>query len=490
MKTYQYTVLLLIFLISLSYSLKSYTNHFSLSQFIKSPKSKQSFSFHTLISIKDSPFESNILSLTHNDIRVISNNDYTSNPLTSKYISLLKYSDIDLPCNDNLFICSYHQYKKEYNTTNTLITIPDEDKCLVITQGNIIKDLIYVCAENIEDTLFIMNLITERVIYSQRNVYENENIQLMKNTNDGYYYGTISLYQNYFEYHITNKEKITFKYDTINGYAHNVFDYKYTQWKGNPILVPNKDYCFTINVISSNFYFCAFYDNKKESSFSLINANFIIKQYISRINFNLHIYNLKKAQIKIKNYDCFNSCDIDILQPIKYEIKLRYSIARHKMNQMVLLHKITNENAIDSLKNIKEKIIDRACLSHEPCISVMSKCINAKVINSKYTNILNNPFGYIMNNELAEVVKEYDNEYSPMKMTPMPDRKEIIESNNLLKKIFKAKENNREITSLEESINYCRIYAYGNEYELKRKLDFLTYSTKSEPFFLYMKNIN
>ena len=30
----------------------------------------------------------------------------------------------------------------------------------------------------------------------------------------------------------------------------------------------------------------------------------------------------------------------------------------------------------------------------------------------------------------------------------------------------------------------------GNEYELKRKIDFLTYSTKSEPFFLYMKNIN
>ena len=121
---------------------------------------------------------------------------------------------------------------------------------------------------------------------------------------------------------------------------------------------------------------------------------------------------------------------------------------------------------------------------------LLSKCINDKVINYKYTNSLNNPFGYIMNNELAEVVKEYDKEYTPIIETPMPDRKEIIESNNVFKKIFRAKENNREINSFEESINYCRIHAYGNEYELKRKIDFLTYSTKSEPFFLYMKNIN
>ena len=490
MKTYQYTVLLLLFLISLSYSLKSYTNHYPLSQFINSPKSKQSFSFRALISMKNSQFESNILSLTHNDIRIISNSDFTSNPLTSKYLSLVKYSDIDLPCNNNLFICSYKEYKNEYNTTVTLVSIPDESKCLLITQGNIIQDLIYVCLENIEDSIFIMNIITERVLYSQRNVYEGENVQLMKNTNDGYYYGKISIYQNYFEYHITEKEKITFKYDTINGYAHNVFDYKYTQWKGNPILVPKKDYCFTVNVINHNFYFCAFYDNKKESSFSLINANFIIQQFISKINSNLHIFNLKKSQINIKNCDCLNSCDVDILKPIKYEIQLRYNIAKHKMNQMILLNKLTNENAIDSLKHIKEKIIDRSCLSHEPCISLMSKCINDKVINYKYTNSLNNPFGYIMNNELAEVVKEYDKEYTPIIETPMPDRKEIIESNNVFKKIFRAKENNREINSFEESINYCRIHAYGNEYELKRKIDFLTYSTKSEPFFLYMKNIN
>lgn len=502
-----YTALLLILFIFIqkTSSLKTYSlsNHYSLSDFVKSASSDIVFTYQALVYLKTnsllSSFETRIISFTSTDMRILAQDAYGANPLTTQYISLISYNNIDLPCND-MFICSVAGYKIEYQFTEFPVDIPDDNKCLAVSQGNIIPDsLLYFCLENIEDTIFISNLLTERVNGNQRKYYENENIQMMKNSKNGYYYGKMAIYDTHFDYYITNNEKVSFHYDYINGYATNVFDFNYVDWKGNPILVPKKDYCFTINVgQNSNFFFCTFYDNKNENAFTFTNANFLIHQYINRINANLHIYNLKKAQNKIKNYDCFKSCDSNILQPIKYEIIERYNSARHKMTQLVLLKKITLEKGRESIDDVKSKIIDRACLGHEGCVDIINKCVDNKNIKlkikgAKYANSLNNPFAYVINNQLFDVMKEEkssEKNENKIYIAPMPNRDELIEAIGVFKRIFKAKEYNNPITSLEEGDTYCKIYAYGKEYELKRKLNFLTFSSKKEPFFSYMKNIN
>lgn len=502
-----YTALLLILFIFIqkTSSLKTYSlsNHYSLSEFVKSPSSNTIFTYQALVYLKTnsllSSFEPRIISFTSTDMRILPQEGYMSNPLRTQYISLISYNNIDLPCHD-MFICSVAGYKNEYQVTEFPVDIPDDNKCLAVSQGNILADsLLYFCLENIEDTIFISNLLTERVNGVQRKYYESENIQMMKNSKNGYYYGKIAIYDTHFDYYITDNEKVSFHYDYINGYATNVFEFNYVDWKGNPILVPKKDYCFTINVEqNANFFFCTLYDNKNENAFTLTNANFLIHQYISRINANLHIYNLKKAQTKIKNYDCFKSCGVNILQPIKHEIFTRYTLARHKMTQLVLLKKITQEKGRESLDEVKNKIIDRACLGHEPCVGIINQCIDngsikLKKNGAKYANSLNNPFSYVINNQLFDVIKEEnssDGNEKTIYNAPMPDRDELLSAIGVFKRVFKAKEYNNPITSLEEADTYCKIYAYGNEYELKRKLDFLTFSTKKDPFFSYMKNIN
>ena len=105
----------------------------------------------------------------------------------SLFITSIKISQIDLPCNGKYFLCGLgefiREYKKRLDRLDFRINKEIEDtmsakdamaKCLVITVGSFgnLSDMPYLCFDKLEDFVFFQNFITQKVLDSAGQVYE------------------------------------------------------------------------------------------------------------------------------------------------------------------------------------------------------------------------------------------------------------------------------------------------------------------------------
>ena len=105
-----------------------------------------------------------------------------ANITAEHYLMTIQLHNIDLPCNDNLYICSLGELRSEYQRKmsginfaidqSVLKDLPDEEaesKCLAITIGpfNSLSEIGYLCFDKAEDQIFYSNLISERVFNNQ-----------------------------------------------------------------------------------------------------------------------------------------------------------------------------------------------------------------------------------------------------------------------------------------------------------------------------------
>lgn len=87
--------------------------------------------------------------------------DQTQQMQLSNYLMTIKLSQIDLPCNDYLYLCTLGEFKKEYSNKlygidfstpepiKQILHTNANSKCLVVTQGSFesLSQLAYLCFE-------------------------------------------------------------------------------------------------------------------------------------------------------------------------------------------------------------------------------------------------------------------------------------------------------------------------------------------------------
>ena len=101
-------------------------------------------------------------------------------------------------------------------------------------------------------------------------------------------------------------------------------------WKGKKEYKPSELRCFTYtaNLLSTKtkFYFCVYYartDWERGNQLATTHAIFTNDLWVSTLNLKLHFYNLKIAQDKMMRTVGSIDCNAHIMEPIKYEIRLR-----------------------------------------------------------------------------------------------------------------------------------------------------------------------
>ncbi len=106
---------------------------------------------------------------------------------TSNYLITYKFQNIDLPCNNLFYICTLGELKREYqrklkevdfrtnrHVSQALMNKKADTHCIVLTIGYFkkLKDLPYLCFDDLEDTIFYSNLISERVMKNFNKDYQ------------------------------------------------------------------------------------------------------------------------------------------------------------------------------------------------------------------------------------------------------------------------------------------------------------------------------
>jgi len=149
----------------------------------KDPKSPQNIFDYKLIQLND---EHMIIyrvdqSLTQYDEKTLN---------SSKYLMTMKLENIDLICNDHHFLCTLGEFKREYKqkmkhidfrTAKEVTDILNESvaiqKCVIITFGIFHKlknDVAYLCFDDIQDTIFYLDLLSERIRRRYKTDFEGQ----------------------------------------------------------------------------------------------------------------------------------------------------------------------------------------------------------------------------------------------------------------------------------------------------------------------------
>jgi hypothetical protein len=128
------------------------------------------------------------------------------------------------------------------------------------------------------------------------------------------------------------KEFMKVKYPRFNGYSLVLMTRDEMHWEGEKTAKPDDSRCFKIEVKPeeelSFHFFCVYYDrNDMRRKFLLnsIKADYVNDIWVSRINMKLHVIKLKQSQEKVVRAVGPLDCNSHILEPIKYEIRMRVS---------------------------------------------------------------------------------------------------------------------------------------------------------------------
>jgi len=108
---------------------------------------------------------------------------------TTNYLMTVKISNIDLPCNGNMFVCTVSEFKKEYKKKlrGVDFSIPKEitkefgetkahDHCIIISVGpfRTFRDVGFICMDTKEDAIFYQSFISEKILENSRDLYNGQ----------------------------------------------------------------------------------------------------------------------------------------------------------------------------------------------------------------------------------------------------------------------------------------------------------------------------
>jgi hypothetical protein len=256
----------------------------------------------------------------------------------SNYLITIKLKNIDLPCNDYLYLCTIGELLKEYSNK-----MPDVDfntkifgqfnkagtNCIVLSLGdfNSLDELGYLCFDNLEHMVFIQNLLTERILKLQSEYYSGV-VELLSNDRNKLHRGILELKDTFMTYAV-KKQSLNIKYTDIKSYAITLFKHENVPWTGNVMFKPDPLRCFKIQTTSgNNLYFFNYHARNELASNRILTASnsiFVNNIFVARINLKLHNYQLKLVQNKMKKIPKLE-CDSIEMAPIKYEIRMKVNI--------------------------------------------------------------------------------------------------------------------------------------------------------------------
>lgn len=349
------TAILLCFLINSTYSLDSsmttFSTDMSATNILESPK--ESFIGKVLFIKKSNVDDRNDLPLNKLDYKIVQITEtemiiYQTNEQDTKmeepnlnlsdYLLTIKLADIDLPCNDYLYLCKLREFKRMYQskmpdvdfTTNKNVVSKMGEKadknCLILTLGAFEKldELPYMCFEDLEHLVFMQNLVTDRVQKLNGETYSGA-VEMLNHAKNGFIDGVLELKDEYMIYYLKS-QIITFNYEDFQSYAMVVYMKETIPWKGSKIQTPDASRCFRI-ILNTNetLYFCNNFnriDIQRKHMLTTSNSIFVGNIFVSKINMKLHNFNLKKTQKTLMNAKQLD-CDASNFESIKYEIRLR-----------------------------------------------------------------------------------------------------------------------------------------------------------------------
>jgi len=137
-------------------------------------------------------FNYKILDITKTDIVVYKADQNSvefdeSKMNSSSYLMTIKVSNIDLPCNGYLYICTYKEMLREYKKKlrGVKFKLPPivekqvtskvaGDLCMLVTIGPFtdISKVGFICADSKEDAVFYQSFISEKILENARQVYQ------------------------------------------------------------------------------------------------------------------------------------------------------------------------------------------------------------------------------------------------------------------------------------------------------------------------------
>lgn len=257
----------------------------------------------------------------------------------SNYLMTIKLKNIDLPCNDYLFLCKLGEFKKKYiskmpdiefdTNENILRRFSDakaNSNCLILTTGpfQTVKELPYLCFHSLEHLIFIQNLLTERILRLSAESYAGA-AEILNQEHDAFNDGVLELKPNELIYYF-NKQKLVVEYNQVVSYAASLYNNEKIPWKGSSFQSPEPARCFRIKLRSQEtLYFCNHYSRKDVARKHLLttsNSVFVGNIFIAILNRRLHNYNLRSSQDGILKAEKL-TCDSSEMESIKYEIRFQ-----------------------------------------------------------------------------------------------------------------------------------------------------------------------
>lgn len=262
-----------------------------------------------------------------------------------------KLKNIDLPCNDFLYICTVEEFRNEYARklrgidfkVNPLVQgrlgrdVSDKH-CLLITQGSFdsLDELPYLCFDTFEQLVQIQNVLSERIIEATLNRYDGV-LEMLNEEQNNLVPVVFDLKRNFLV--VSNglspdndsyKEYLKVKYPRFNGYSLVLMNRDLMNWEGQKNAKPDDSRCFKIEVKPEEelfkHFFCVYYDRndiRRKYLLNNIKSDYVNDIWVSRINMKLHVIKLKLSQEKVIRAIGPLDCNSHILEPIKYEIRMR-----------------------------------------------------------------------------------------------------------------------------------------------------------------------
>jgi len=289
-------------------------------------------------------------------------------------------------------------------------------------------------------------------------------------------------------------------------------------WEGEKTAKPDDSRCFKIEIKPEEdlvfHFFCIYYDRndiRRRFLLNNIKSDYVNDIWVSRINMKLHVVKLKHSQDKIIRAVGPLDCNSHLLEPIKFEIRMRYLIMRHKIHQLVMLKKLTFNKGLKKIQEYKKQVIKTSCNSSKICIQAINLCVTRGYLPLKLKGYqvamsLQNPY-LVLDPKLGVAVRQYPKKSVGLKLVKtaqkllgvdtkanividnplvdnlpdVPRPAEIEKAMNTFMKIYAGKK----VRKLEDKSKFCKIYVTGSMRNLKRKVDILAITGINEPFFEY-----
>jgi hypothetical protein len=267
-------------------------------------------------------------------------------PSLSNYLMTIKLKDIDLPCNDFLFLCTLGEFIREYKqkmpdvnfspnieVTEKLGESQALSNCLVITIGPFqsLNNIAYLCFNSYENLTFIQNLLTQRILALNSESYTTVT-ELINKKQDKLIKGVLTLGKyslNFKTYYKANNMHLSIPYSELSSYAISLKNNLKLEWKGKQCIKPQPSRCFMISTKKNgNLFMCNYFarnDMMRRQILTVSNSNFLMNMLVSKINMKIHNFNLENSQKSMLTLRSLE-CDSPLMESIKYEIRMKVKI--------------------------------------------------------------------------------------------------------------------------------------------------------------------